>query len=85
MPAYTVGTSAVQVNPEAVAIPVIQNLGPGIVYIGRTSGVTTSNGMQIPVGAVYEWPVAIGAGGSSPDVYAIADTAGTNVRVLSAG
>lgn len=53
----------------------IQNLGPGIVYHGTDSAVTTANGIQIPVGGAI--PIT-----HDDDVYLISDTANTDVRYL---
>ena len=41
------------------AQPVVQNLGPGVLYIGSTSNDLFNTGLQLPVGAVYEYPARL--------------------------
>lgn len=44
--------------------PIVQNLGPGDLYIGTSSTSLTTTGLRLPVNAVYEFPntLAEGAG-----------------------
>lgn len=72
----TVGTTAVELEGASGAIIAVQNLGPGTLYLGR-EGVTTANGLQIPVDHVYEPPRPF-----ADNVWLVADAAGTDVRLL---
>jgi hypothetical protein len=77
--AVTVGTSAVALPTTAAAGRrkiYIQNLSNKEIYIGG-SGVTTSNGLRVAAGAVFEDEV-----GDDVALYGIAAAAGNNVRVF---
>lgn len=80
MAKVTVGTTPVQLPVDVGETPAIQNLGPGVVYLDTRSNVATGTGLQIPVNTTYEWPKDI-----TKAVYAVADTANTDVRVLVVG
>ena len=80
MAKVTVGTAAVALPVDVGETPVIQNLGPGNLYLDTASGVTTGTGLQVPVDSVYEWTRDI-----TKTLYAIADAAGTDVRILKVG
>lgn len=77
------GTTAQSVPTEGRARPVIQNLGPGKVYLDTNNGVTTSGGLQLPVGAIYEFHV--GAGFNAGGVWLVSDAANTDVRIIGIG
>lgn len=64
------------------ARPVIQNLGPGTVYLDTDGDVDIDSGFQIVTGAVYEFPAP---GGRSKGVWIMADTEDTDVRVVEMG
>lgn len=82
MAQITVGTTAVALTFSGRQQPVIQNLGPGIVEVDRDPALTFGTGIQIAVGAAYEFPGALG-GSSDPDpVYIISDTIDTDVRTM---
>lgn len=74
----TVGTTAVEIPGASGSIQAVQNLGPGVVYLGG-AGVTTANGLKIDVDQTYEPAVPF-----SGDRYVVSDTAGTDVRLLGA-
>ncbi len=76
-----VGTSAQKVVAGGRQRPVIQNLGPGVIYLDTGGTVTVSTGLRIPVGAVYEFPTS----GSEDDIWIIATEADTDVRVIEIG
>lgn len=59
----TVGATPVQLPYKGNVTPLLQNLGPGKVYFDNSPTVTTSTGIEMVVGAVYEWPGDLGGGG----------------------
>lgn len=80
MAKVTVGTAPVQLPVDVGETPVIQNLGPGVLYLDTRSNVAAGTGLKIPVDSAYEWPKDL-----TKTVYAIADAANTDVRVLVVG
>jgi len=74
--AYDTGFS----NSQA---PVIQNLGPGTLYVGNTSSNLTTEGLQLPVGAVYEFPAPLAQGAGAVWIQASGSTC--DVRILNVG
>lgn len=76
-----VGTTAVPVAAGGRQRPVIQNLGPGNVYLDTQGSVTPSSGLKIPVGFTYEFPTS----GSLDSIFIIADQASTDVRIIAIG
>lgn len=77
----TVGTTVTPLGFGGGDTPLIQNLGPGTVYMGRDDTVTVGNGVRLGVGDAYEFPSDLGASGSST-VYLVSDAAGTDVRYM---
>lgn len=75
------GSTPVQL-PGSRSRPVIQNLGPGTVYLETDGDVDVDNGFQIVPGAVYEFP---SPGARSKGVWVMADTDGTDIRVVGMG
>lgn len=73
----TVGTSVVTVPLERGCDLVIQNLSSGTVYFGRTSSVTTANGVKIAAGASL---AVSDRSGRIPFAYLIGDAASLDVR-----
>jgi hypothetical protein len=71
-----VGTTAAAVLGENLTRRqfVIQNLGTVPIYLGYTSSLTTSNGLQIPVNGVWIDDKYVGA------VYLISGTAAQDIR-----
>lgn len=79
----SVGVAAVQLaGVSGKQRPVIQNLGPGTLYLGEDNTVSTGNGLQLPVGAVFEYASAIA---NDTAVWAVSSLAATDVRVLALG
>lgn len=76
-----VGTVSQKIPSGGRTRPVIQNLGPGDVYIDTEGSVTASSGLKLPVGSVYEFPTA----GTLDDIWIVASEAGTDVRVIKVG
>lgn len=78
----SVGTSATELDISALANRKkvqIQNLGNKLVYLGFDNSVTTSNGIAIPRGGVYEFEWS-----DNVDLYAISSNAGQDVRIVEA-
>ena len=65
--------------------PIIQNLGPGNIWIGPFNDAETLyyTGLYLPIGSVYEFPATLVEGGKSVFIYA--DTADTDVRIINVG
>jgi hypothetical protein len=65
--------------------PIIQNLGPGIIYIGPMNDAETLyfNGLKLVVNAVYEYPTTLVEGANKVYIYADADN--TDVRIINVG
>ena len=77
--ATTVGTTATlftAANTERLTLSLYNNHATAIVYVGTDASVTTANGMPIP-------PQSERLIDMSGDVYAVSDTAGTDVRWLA--
>ena len=63
--------------------PIIQNLGPGNLYIGATSSDLSTTGLYLPAGAVYEFPAVVQDGVGA--IWIEADQNNTDVRILNIG
>ncbi len=63
--------------------PLIQNLGPGTLYLGTGSVDLTTVGLKLPINAVYELPATLmdGAG----QVFLRADGGNCDVRIVNVG
>jgi hypothetical protein len=63
--------------------PIIQNIGPGDLYIYTDSTDIVSKGIWLPAGAVYEFaaPIVEGAGA----VWIQADGSNCEVRIINVG
>lgn len=77
----TVGVVATPLDVPGSETPVIQNLGPGDVYIGGAD-VTVANGFKLLPGAVYEYPRDLSQGAGRIHLIASVDS---DVRVLVVG
>jgi hypothetical protein len=79
----TVAQGAYNTGYTATQMPIIQNLGPGILYVYNASTNITTEGLQLPVGAVYELPqvVQLGAGA----VFVQATGGNCDVRLMNVG
>jgi hypothetical protein len=75
------GSTPVQI-PGDRSRPVVQNLGPGTVYLETDGDVDIDNGFQIAPGAVYEFP---SSGAGSRGIWIMADVSDTDVRVVGMG
>lgn len=63
--------------------PIIQNLGPGNLYIGTTGDNLQTTGLYLPAGAVYEFPAVVNEGAGQ--VWVEADAPDTDVRIINVG
>ena len=79
----TVGVTPVALPEGNEATPVIQNLGPGIVYFDSDATVTVATGIRLGVGSAYEFPRDLGLGGGK--LYLVSTLAATDVRYLAVG
>lgn len=63
--------------------PIIQNLGPGNLYVGTGSADLTTKGLKLPVNAVYELPATLMEGAGT--LYLRADGGNCDVRIINVG
>ena len=63
--------------------PVIQNLGPGILYLGTSVTNITTVGLKVPVDSVYELPSILSEGASQ--IWLAASGGNCDVRILNVG
>jgi hypothetical protein len=79
----TTAQGAVDLGYSGTQRPIVQNLGPGVLYIGSTSSNLLTEGIQVPVNAAYELPdVLVGGAGR---LYAQASGDSCDVRTLNVG
>lgn len=83
MPTITVAQGAYNTGYTATQMPVIQNLGPGILYVYSASTNITTEGLQLPVGAVYEFPEVVQDGAGA--VWIQATGGNCDVRLMNVG
>jgi len=83
MASITVAQGAYQAPYYATHQPVIQNLGPGTLYIGAVSTNILTEGLQLLPGAVYEFPAIVQDGVGA--IWVQAETATCDVRFLNVG
>ena len=72
-----VGTTPVKLPIDVGETAIIQNLGTGTIALGYGAGLTMANGLHVKVDEAYELPKDL-----RRDMYAVADVAATDVRVL---
>ena len=63
--------------------PIIQNLGPGVLYVGPYSTDLSTKGLKLPVNAVYEYPKTLVEGDAKVYIQAIGDSC--DVRMMNIG
>jgi len=83
MATITVAAGATQLPFSGTQQFLVQNLGPGVLYLGATSSNLTTEGIQLPVGAVYELPTIVQDGIGA--VWVQASGASCDVRSLNIG
>lgn len=77
------GAAAVQAPFSKTARPVFQNLGPGTLYFNTSSTDVASNGIKLPVNAVYELPTALVEGAG--EIWFAAVSGNCDVRIVNVG
>jgi hypothetical protein len=63
--------------------PIIQNLGPGNLYLSTSSTSITTRGIKLPVNAVYELPATLVEGAGQVWLGASGDDC--DVRIINVG
>lgn len=63
--------------------PIIQNLGPGVLYVGTSNSNLTTQGLYLPSGAVYEFPENVVEGPGA--IWLQADGGNCDVRIVNIG
>ena len=88
----TVNTSdatamAALTNPSAAfgnsTRPIVQNLGPGTLWLGTGSESLANLGLKLPVNAVYELPAELVQGAGA--IYLLATDGNCDVRIINVG
>lgn len=78
-----IGTEPVMLPYKGHVTPMLQNLGPGIVYFDADPDVAPDTGIQMQVNTVYEFPRDLSNGGGG--IWLVADTADCDVRIIRVG
>ena len=63
--------------------PVIQNLGPGDLYLSTNNTNITTTGLKLPINAVYEIPAVLNEGAAQ--VWLAASGGNCDVRIINVG
>ena len=79
----TTGQGAVKTDFIGSDQPIIQNLGPGTLYVGPSATNLLTTGLYLPVNAVYEYPATLVQGGA--EVWLQADVDTCDVRIINVG
>lgn len=79
----TVAQGAFNTGFTATQMPVIQNLGPGILFVYNSETDITTEGLQLPVGAVYELPRNVQDGAGA--LFVQATGGNCDVRLMNVG
>lgn len=79
----TTAQGAVDTGYTGTTQPIIQNLGPGVLYVGTSSANLTTTGIYLPAGAVYEFPAPLVEGGNAVWIQAGVDQC--DVRIINVG
>ena len=79
----TVAAGATQLDFSGSQQPVIQNLGPGDLYVYSLNDNITTKGLKLPAGAVYEFPATLVEGAGTVWVQALVGTC--DVRTFNVG
>jgi hypothetical protein len=77
-----IGPEPVRVIPPPTAKPILQNLGPGLLYYDTDDSISADTSIRMPVGSVYEFAESFTRSGSG--LWLVADTADTDVRIVPA-
>lgn len=79
---YLVGTAPVSIPLGGRGRPIIQNLGPGILYLDTDAAATTTDGLELQVGDSFEFYTA---GSMETGISVVSTMANTDVRVVTMG
>lgn len=63
--------------------PIVQNLGPGTLYLGTSAAGLSTTGLALPMGAVYELPATLVEGAGK--VCLLASGGNCDVRIINVG
>lgn len=63
--------------------PIVQNLGPGTLYLGTSTADLETTGLSLPMGAVYELPATLVEGAGKICLAASGDDC--DVRIINVG
>lgn len=63
--------------------PIVQNLGPGTLYVGTSPTSISTVGLKLPINAVYELPATLMEGAGALYLYASGGTC--DVRIINVG
>ena len=79
----TTAQGAVNTGYTGTQQPIIQNLGPGALYLGTTSSNLTTEGLYLPSGSVYELPKVVQEGAGA--IWIQASGGNCDVRIINVG
>jgi hypothetical protein len=79
----TTAQGAVNTGYTGTTQPVIQNLGPGTLFVGTASANLTTEGLSLPTGAVYELPKVVQEGAGA--IWIQASGGNCDVRIINVG
>lgn len=79
----TPAQGAVDSGYTGTQMPIVQNLGPGTLYVGTSSSNLLTTGLYLPAGAVYEFPQPLVEGAGA--VWLLADGGNCDVRIVNVG
>jgi hypothetical protein len=65
--------------------PIIQNLGPGAIYLNTTNQNVLTSGLYIPSGGVYEFPATLVEGGNKVFVQVGTGQVSADIRIINVG
>lgn len=74
---------AVDLGYSGTQQPIVQNLGPGTLYIGSDPATLLTEGLQLPPDTAYELPTTLNEGATR--IYAQAETDDCDVRTMNVG
>jgi hypothetical protein len=77
------GQPAVKAPFSRTARPIFQNLGPGNLFFNTSAANVATNGIKLPVNAVYELPTALVEGAG--EVWFVAVSENCDVRIVNVG
>lgn len=65
--------------------PIIQNLGPGSIYINTTGTNVLTTGLFLPSGGVYEFPATLVEGANAVFVQVATGGVSADLRIINVG